>query len=123
MPTSATSETVRHITIQTTYKTYTDSVHQYLGNVHSSIICPQSHYSAAIRVINDIARLALSLEGTVTGEHGVGMKLRDALEEEVGSEGVEMMRGIKNAVDPRGILNPGKVFRLEGDGEGGGVKL
>ncbi|KAI4938630.1 hypothetical protein J4E85_001071 [Alternaria conjuncta] len=87
------------------------------GNVHSSIVCPQEHYDAAISVIMDIARLALSLEGTVTGEHGVGMKLRDALEEEVGSEGVEVMRGIKRSLDPRGILNPDKVFRLEGDGE------
>ena len=42
------------------------------------------------------------------------MKLRDALEEEVGSEGVEVMRGIKRSLDPRGILNPDKVFRLEG---------
>jgi len=74
-----------------------------------------------MNVINDIARLALSLEGTVTGEHGIGMKLRDALEEEVGSEGVEVMRGIKRALDPRGILNPGKVFKLEG--EGGESKL
>jgi len=120
-------ETVRDITILITRKTNTDLVRQYLGNVHSSIICPASHYSAAIRVINDIARLALSLEGTVTGEHGVGMKLRDALEEEVGSEGVAVMRGIKRALDPRGILNPGKVFRLakegEGEGEGGDSKL
>ena len=91
------------------------------GNVHSSIVCPQEHYDAAMSVIMDIARLALSLEGTVTGEHGVGMKLRDALEEEVGSEGVELMRGVKRALDPRGILNPDKVFRLEG--EGGESKL
>lgn len=42
------------------------------------------------------------------------MKLRDALVEEVGMEGVEMMRGVKRALDPRGILNPAKVFRLEG---------
>jgi len=87
------------------------------GNVHSSIVCPQGHYDAAMSVIMDMARLALSLEGTVTGEHGVGMKLRDALEEEVGSEGVGVMRGVKKSLDPRGILNPGKVFRLEGEGE------
>jgi len=93
------------------------------GNVHSSIVCPQEHYDAAMSVIMDIARLALSLEGTVTGEHGIGMKLRDALEEEVGSEGVEMMRAVKRSLDPRGILNPGKVFRLEREGKGGESKL
>lgn len=114
---------VRDIAVRTSCETYTDLVHLHLGNVHSSIVCPQEHYDAAMSVIMDIARLALSLEGTVTGEHGVGMKLRDALKEEVGSEGVEVMRGIKRALDPRGILNPDKVFRLEVEEEGGGSKL
>jgi D-lactate dehydrogenase (cytochrome) len=86
------------------------------GNVHSSIVCPRQHYDAAMHVLGEVARLALQLDGTVTGEHGVGMKLRDALVEEVGMEGVEMMRGIKRALDPRGILNPDKVCRLEGGG-------
>jgi D-lactate dehydrogenase (cytochrome) len=88
------------------------------GNVHSSIVCPEEHYDAAVGVLADVARLALGLEGTVTGEHGVGIKLRDALEEEVGSEGVGMMRRVKKALDPKGILNPDKVFRLEGEGSG-----
>jgi D-lactate dehydrogenase (cytochrome) len=84
------------------------------GNVHSSIVCSASDFERASSVLRDIARLALRLEGTVTGEHGVGMKLRDALMDEVGSEGVEVMRGIKRSLDERGILNPDKVFRLEG---------
>lgn len=83
------------------------------GNVHSSIICPASDKEKAETVLREVTRLALRLEGTVTGEHGVGAKLRDALEEEVGSEGASVMRGIKRALDPRGILNPGKVVRLE----------
>lgn len=83
------------------------------GNVHSSIICPAEDRDLAEGVIKRICRLALSLEGTVTGEHGVGMKLRDMLEEEVGSVGVGVMRSTKEALDPRGILNPGKVFKLE----------
>ncbi|KAG9184981.1 D-lactate dehydrogenase (cytochrome) [Alternaria panax] len=86
------------------------------GNVHSSIVCPEKHYGAAMGVILDITRLALSLEGTVTGEHGVGLKLREALVEEVGREGVEAMRRVKRALDPNGILNPDKVFMLEGEG-------
>jgi D-lactate dehydrogenase (cytochrome) len=86
------------------------------GNVHSSIICPASDKLAAEAAIKEIARLALRLEGTVTGEHGVGLKLRDVLEEEVGGVGVRAMRGVKESLDPRGILNPGKVVRLEEDG-------
>ncbi|KAJ4347433.1 D-lactate ferricytochrome c oxidoreductase [Ascochyta clinopodiicola] len=88
------------------------------GNVHSSIICPAADKSRVDEVLREVARLALRLEGTVTGEHGVGLKQRDALAEEVGVEGVEAMRRIKGALDPRGILNPDKVFRLEGDGLG-----
>jgi D-lactate dehydrogenase (cytochrome) len=83
------------------------------GNVHSSIICPAADKPRVDEVLKDVARLALRLEGTVTGEHGVGLKQRDALVEEVGEEGVEVMREIKRALDARGILNPDKVFRLE----------
>jgi D-lactate dehydrogenase (cytochrome) len=87
------------------------------GNVHTAIICPASYHQQASEVLREIARLALRLEGTVTGEHGIGMELREALEEEVGVEGVEMMRRIKRGLDERGILNPEKVFRLEGKGK------
>lgn len=88
------------------------------GNVHSAIICPAADRAAAEAVLRDVARLALRLDGTVTGEHGVGLELRDALVEEVGVQGVQSMRDIKGAWDQRGILNPDKVFRLEGEGEG-----
>jgi D-lactate dehydrogenase (cytochrome) len=87
------------------------------GNVHSSVICPKEDGEAVYRVLRDVALLALKLEGTVTGEHGVGLKLRDALEEEVGVVGTAVMRGIKASLDPRAILNPGKVIRLDGEEE------
>ncbi|KAF9699962.1 hypothetical protein EKO04_001297 [Ascochyta lentis] len=85
------------------------------GNVHSSIICPAADKPQVDEVLRKVARLALSLEGTVTGEHGVGLKQRDALIDEVGIEGINMMRRVKSALDPKGILNPDKVFRLEDD--------
>ncbi|KAH8725003.1 hypothetical protein GQ44DRAFT_616877 [Phaeosphaeriaceae sp. PMI808] len=84
------------------------------GNVHSSIICPVTDRAAAESVMKDVARLALRLEGTVTGEHGVGLKLREVLVEEVGLEGIEVMRSIKESLDAKGILNPDKVFTLGG---------
>jgi D-lactate dehydrogenase (cytochrome) len=83
------------------------------GNVHSAIICPVEDKQRVEEVLIEVARLALRLDGTVTGEHGVGLKQREALVEEVGEEGVEVMRRVKMALDPRGILNPDKVFRLE----------
>ena len=82
------------------------------GNVHSAVICPESDKARVEEVLMEVARLALRLDGTVTGEHGVGLKQREALVEEVGEEGVEVMRRVKMALDPRGILNPDKVFRL-----------
>ena len=87
------------------------------GNVHSSIICPAADKPKVDKVLKKVARLALSLEGTVTGEHGVGLKQRDALVDEVGIEGIQVMRRVKAALDPNGILNPDKVFRLEDAGK------
>jgi D-lactate dehydrogenase (cytochrome) len=85
------------------------------GNVHTAIVCPVEDFELVSEVLHEIAMLALRLEGTVTGEHGVGIKLRDALVEEVGVEGVGVMRAVKKALDPKGILNPEKVFRLDGE--------
>ncbi len=55
---------------------------------------------------------ALSLEGTCTGEHGVGLHKMDFLITETGNGAVEMMRTIKRALDPHNIMNPGKIFTL-----------
>jgi D-lactate dehydrogenase (cytochrome) len=71
--------------------------------------------NAALALLDAVQRLALALDGTITGEHGIGLKLRHMLEEEVGNEGVDVMRRIKWALDPRGILNPDKVVRLQQD--------
>ena len=55
---------------------------------------------------------ALEMEGTVSGEHGIGIGKKECLREEVGEETVEVMRRLKRAVDPKGVMNPGKVFDL-----------
>ncbi len=53
---------------------------------------------------------ALRLEGTCTGEHGVGLHKMDFLVTETGAGAVNMMRTIKHALDPKNIMNPGKIF-------------
>jgi glycolate oxidase len=53
---------------------------------------------------------ARELRGEVSGEHGIGHAKRAFLRESLGEKQIELMRGIKRAFDPAGILNPGKVF-------------
>ena len=54
---------------------------------------------------------ALAMDGTCTGEHGIGLGKQDWLIAELG-EAVELMRVIKRALDPKDIFNPGKIFQL-----------
>ncbi len=56
-----------------------------------------------------VVDIALKMDGTCTGEHGVGVGKRNALEKEHGAA-VDLMRAIKHALDPQNLMNPGKVF-------------
>jgi glycolate oxidase len=83
------------------------------GNFHPGVIFDADdpkQRTAAQQVFADIMRLGLELGGTITGEHGVGVLKRDLLAEEVGELSLRIHRDIKRALDPHGILNPGKVF-------------
>ncbi|WP_263247939.1 FAD-binding oxidoreductase [Saccharopolyspora rosea] len=83
------------------------------GNLHPLIITPPGDDAArqrAQRAFDDIVDDALSLGGTVTGEHGVGLLKRKGLHAELSPEVVAMHHAVKNALDPHGIFNPGKVF-------------
>lgn len=63
-----------------------------------------------VKAINArLIRRALGMDGTCTGEHGIGLGKQEWLIEELGPA-VELMRSLKHALDPRGILNPGKIF-------------
>ncbi|WP_420708179.1 FAD-binding oxidoreductase [Streptomyces sp. NRRL S-244] len=59
---------------------------------------------------DEIMALGLALGGTITGEHGVGVLKKEWLARELGPVGLEMQRAVKQAFDPLGLLNPGKLF-------------
>jgi glycolate oxidase len=83
------------------------------GNLHPVIVVDRGDPSSmdrGRRVFDDIMRLGLALGGTCTGEHGVGILKRDWLARELGPVGMRVNRALKAALDPSGILNPGKVI-------------
>jgi D-lactate dehydrogenase (cytochrome) len=87
------------------------------GNVHYTVLVDPDdpeELAAGEEVYSAVVERAIDLGGTCTGEHGIGRGKRQYLEREHGAAGVEAMRAVKRALDPRGTLNPGKIFPDEG---------
>ncbi|MDQ3058852.1 MAG: FAD-binding protein [Pseudomonadota bacterium] len=85
------------------------------GNFHFGyLIDPDSpqERETAEQLNRQLVQRALALEGTCSGEHGIGLHKMDFLVRETGAGAVAMMRTIKQALDPDNILNPGKIFSL-----------
>jgi glycolate oxidase len=84
------------------------------GNVHCNIIRlggTDVEWREALEAsINDLIDISLSMGGTISGEHGLGYTKRLYLVKKVGSTQVELMKGIKRVFDPKGILNPDKIW-------------
>lgn len=83
------------------------------GNLHPLIRIPGSDAAAMARVrhvFDDIMDAAIALDGTVTAEHGIGLLKRDGMRRELSQVVMAMQRSVKEALDPRGIFNPGKVL-------------
>jgi glycolate oxidase len=88
------------------------------GNFHPTVVFDGAdavQVVAAQRAFDAIMEISLDLGGTITGEHGVGLLKMRLLERELGPVSMKVHRSIKRALDPMGILNPGKVFTLEED--------
>jgi glycolate oxidase len=82
------------------------------GNLHPTFLWDRGDADAERRAhaaSEELYRVAIGLGGTVTGEHGIGAARREFLEEQRGADAVAVMRSIKSALDPLGILNPGRV--------------
>ncbi len=91
------------------------------GNLHPTCLTDErdkDEIDRAMRAIEEIFLEAVRFGGTITGEHGVGLAKRKFLEQTMSEPALEMMRKIKDALDPNRVLNPGKIFKLRPRCEG-----
>ena len=83
------------------------------GNLHPNILTNKHNLEEMQRVeraIEELFRCTLELGGTLSGEHGIGYMKAPFLEWETGRDGFALARQVKDSVDPKGLLNPGKMF-------------
>ncbi|MCK5516306.1 MAG: FAD-binding protein [Desulfobulbaceae bacterium] len=88
------------------------------GNIHVNIMVDLAEEGMAEtvqKVMDEVFRAALALEGSISGEHGIGTSKMNYLGMEVDSATVGYMQRIKSAFDPKNILNPGKIFQSSAD--------
>jgi glycolate oxidase len=83
------------------------------GNLHPTIITDlriEENRGKVHAAVAEIFAAALKLGGTLSGEHGIGLMKSSYMESELGAAGLSAMRAVKDALDPQGIMNPGKIF-------------
>ena len=83
------------------------------GNIHVNLLLDPAkpgEEEKAHAALGEVFALVLSLRGTLSGEHGVGLEKRDYIVRELDATSLDLMRAIKRQFDPNGILNPGKML-------------
>jgi glycolate dehydrogenase FAD-linked subunit len=83
------------------------------GNLHPTFLTNERNADEMQRVheaLDAIVTRTLALGGTITGEHGVGLAKKAWLRQQMGESSYELMKQVKRAIDPAGLLNPGKIF-------------
>ena len=88
----------------------------HIGNAHLHVnIIPRDpqQYSTGKQLYIELARAAVAMGGTVSGEHGIGKLKREMLEVMYPPEAIAGMKRIKSALDPEWMLNPGNLFKME----------
>ncbi|MEA3211874.1 MAG: glycolate oxidase [Chthoniobacter sp.] len=83
------------------------------GNLHPTFLTDERNAEEMHRVelaMREIFDFAITLGGTITGEHGVGLAKKSFLPKAIGDASLNLMKQLKRTLDPQGILNPGKIF-------------
>ncbi|GBD95789.1 MAG TPA: FAD-binding protein [Nitrospirae bacterium] len=83
------------------------------GNIHVNVMTDkedEEEYQRATDSVKDIFEAALKLDGTISGEHGVGITKKQYVGMELSDVSIDIMKAVKNVFDPKGIMNPGKMF-------------
>ena len=91
------------------------------GNLHPTCLTDEREGDSirrAEKALEEIFLAAVQFGGTITGEHGVGLAKKKILEQVTNPPALEMMRSLKQVIDPNGVLNPGKVLSLKPRCEG-----
>lgn len=84
------------------------------GNCHTEILYDPKNidqFNKAKELANEMGKVAIKLDGTVTGEHGVGRGKMDLIEEQFDEETLNVMYMIKKTLDPKNLFNPDKIFK------------
>ena len=85
------------------------------GNFHIAYLIDPlipAERETAERLNHTLVQRALQMDGTCSGEHGIGLHKQGFLIDEAGAGAVDMMRSLKRALDPKNIMNPGKIFAM-----------
>jgi glycolate oxidase len=88
------------------------------GNFHPVVLTDsrdKEHFDRAMKCIDEIIEIALSLRGVLSGEHGIGLEKQRFLKKAMDPAAIEIMKAIKDVLDPHHILNPGKIWEETSD--------
>lgn len=87
------------------------------GNLHPTFLLDMNdkeEKERTDRAVKELFQLAIDLEGTISGEHGVGLEKKPYLMDQIGAPGIQLLQDIKKTLDPKNLLNPGKMFDMPG---------
>ena len=85
------------------------------GNLHPTFLIDmrdKDEMARTEKAVAELFQLAIDLDGTISGEHGIGLEKKPFLQNQLGGEGIRLLQNIKKTFDPLNLLNPGKMFDM-----------